>query len=343
MLSACALRLSAGVFGDDVPGANVETAINDKLILVLQSQLPHSKFSKPSCPERLNLSDGKVAHCSFAIDGVSIPVRVVYMGPDPQGFKANLEGVIYTDKMIDEYAAATLAEYKLHAVVRCGPPAIRFYRPGDNFSCALSGVPGASTMHIRAMPSGQLFYFKPASLQNMAADKWMTDALHAHKIGQTVTVDGSNASKFIDQNMKSDTNVAAAPPGLVGKARCPIRLNLTGKARAVCTVAFGGSDAHFAVWIDDATGFSYRAIDAIVDKAKVARLAVADLNRRLAENGDTPDTIVECGSGIIVVRPPGTFYCKLSGNGLTGRLQVVVSDWQGTAHWRGVDMKQIKP
>jgi hypothetical protein len=343
MLSACSLRLSAGVFGDDIPGANVEKTINDRLILNLQAQLPHSKFSKASCPERLNLSDGKVAHCSFAVDGVSIPVRVVYMGPDPQGFKTNLEGVIYTNKMIEQYAAATLAEYKVHAVVRCGPPSIRFYRPGDNFSCALSGVPGASAMRIRAMPNGQLFYFRPASLQNAASDKWMTDALHAHKVGRTVMVDGGNASKFIDHNMKSDENVASAPPGLVGKARCPIRLNLTGKARAVCTVAFGGADAHFTVWIDDALGFSYRALDAIIDKAKVQRAAIADLNRRLAENGDVPDTAVKCGPGLIVVRPPGTFYCKLSGNGLTGRLRVDVSDVEGTAHWRGVDMKQIKP
>jgi hypothetical protein len=339
LLMACSVRLSAGVYGDDIPGATVEKSINDRILLNLRGELPQHKFSEAKCPERINLSGGKVAHCSFTIDGVSIPVRIVYEGPDPQGFKANLEGFIFPVPMVEKYADSAMRQYNFQAVAHCGPPAIRVYPAGTNFYCAVSGVPHTTRLHIKTTTSGQLFFFRPDAVPIPAAEQWMGDALHEHKLGQATIVNGQSTAAYIDQSIEADMSAAPAS-GAVGKARCPARLDLSGKSRATCLVAFSGSDARFTVWIDDAVGFRVRRADAIIDKATVERLAMADLNRRLVDNGNPPGAVVVCGRGFIVVKPPGVFYCRLAGDGLTGKLQVSVSDWRGTMRWRGVGVKQ---
>ncbi len=92
-------------------------------------------------------------------------------------------------------------------------------------------------------------------------------------------------------------------------------------------------------WIDPVVGFHVRPIDAVIDRGKVQQMAQEDVNRRLSENGDTPDAVVTCAKGLIVVKPPATFDCRLTSGRKRYRLLVNVQDWKGTVSWRGSPIK----
>ncbi|MBV8654439.1 MAG: DUF4333 domain-containing protein [Candidatus Eremiobacteraeota bacterium] len=106
-------------------------------------------------------------------------------------------------------------------------------------------------------------------------------------------------------------------------------VDLSGKNRAVCILSVDEYHVRQAVWIDNVNGIRSRPLDALVDKTYVQRFAQNDINNRLTEHGLQPDAAIDCGTGVIVVTPPATFNCKMTGGGRKFRLEVVVDDASG--------------
>lgn len=335
--TAC-IHVSAGVIGDDVNGRDVERKIDDSIATYLHSADAGLSIASSECPDHIDVSNGKVAHCSLKINGVDIPVRVAFGGA-PQQFKVSLEGSVFDMRVVERYVDGRLKkDYQLQVAARCGDPAVRLYRAGSNFNCEVTGSSKISSVRLKAMENGLLFLYNPAGLSSTTSDRWMVDVLGQHKRGEPVIVSGSHAADFLDGMIADKRSAAPMPGAVIGRAQCPDSLILTGQERGMCFVLFNGQKVRYEAWIDDAVGFRMRNLDVPIDRQHVQQMAQDDLNRRLQENGNVPDAKVDCGTGLLVVQPPGAFYCKLSGNGLSGRLRVNVLDAAGTINWQGVDM-----
>jgi hypothetical protein len=161
--AGCAGSASAA-FGSDVDGHAVERAIDTKIMPSIRSQEPNLTIAPSVCADALDVSNGKIAHCTVSIDGVPIPIRVVYNGP-PDDFKADLDGRLFpmadVERMEDR---VLLKSYGVTARVSCGKPIVRLYRSGSDFRCAVTGSPKVTRLHLRATPLG-IFTYNPPGLK----------------------------------------------------------------------------------------------------------------------------------------------------------------------------------
>jgi hypothetical protein len=86
---ASCVKATAGVVGDDVNSADVQTAIDSRLATFLKQRAPDLKIEPSKCPDHIDVSEGKTVWCSLTVDDVKLPVRVGYFGP-PQHLKGKL-------------------------------------------------------------------------------------------------------------------------------------------------------------------------------------------------------------------------------------------------------------
>ena len=240
-----------------------------------------------------------------------------------------------TDEKLIENSLAQNYRIPVHGIADCGTPRERLLFPGTSMTCKIDGTPLVHSIRLKVTPNGQIFIFNVPGLK--VASALPNSLLTTHKRGGAVIVAGADVAAYIKKAWAEDAAVKV--PGV--SITCPSRMDLTGTNRGVCTAAIPGVRKLMRIgfWIDPVVGFHMRPIDAVVDRGKVQQMAQEDVNRRLAENGDSADAVVTCEKGLIVVTPPSTFDCRLTAGRKRYRLVVSVQDWKGTVSWRGVPIK----
>jgi len=333
MLAAC-VRVTAGVVGDDVSGSDVQRAIDANIGPFLAGRIPNLKISPSRCPSRLDVSDGKVAHCVLPVDGVDLPIRVVYKGPDPQGLNVNLDGSFFETAAIDSFVERQLhASYGIAVKAHCPGPVVQVLQPGTLFSCAITGSPLVKTVRLKALSRGMLFQYNVPGLRSGESDP--DNALTKHKRGEPVILKGSELEAYLSRSY-----LPLSPMATRLAISCPEITDLSGRNHVICQLHVRGMNVsqRIDVSITEPNGFHELPLDAIIDKQRVQRLAQNDLNSRLQQNGDAADATVDCGTGIIAAPAPGQFTCKATAGGKSYDLIVTVEDFKGTVHWHGVEV-----
>jgi hypothetical protein len=326
------LSLHAGYFGDAIDGRDVERVIDKRLTPTMRSFSPKLRFEPSTCPDRIDVSRGRVVHCSLMIGATRIPVRVAYSGP-PQDFKVSFEGTVFDMGGVETFVRELLrTSYGVRASVRCGTPRVRLLSAGVDLTCRLLGSRKLSLFRIKTLANGKLWFETPRGLQEA---KWMRDGLQKHKEGKPTLVDGSAIAAWIDSDITS-SSAAMSIQRIPGHPICPARLDLTGKRHAHCHLAFRGRTLRYDVSIDDRAGLREGPLDAVIDGGKVQREAERDINERLAEVGLASDAAVACTKSVIVVPIHGKFYCDLTIAGQWRRLLVEVGE-SGAVRWRVAD------
>lgn len=328
-LAACSVQHK-----DAVDGKSVQRKIDESITPLLKVYDPSLKIGRAVCEPIIVQEKGTMGTCTLTVNGVPLDIRVVG-APAPELFKVDFAGrFFFTMPYVERLTEKELADtYGVSASVNCGAPRVRLLKPDEKFSCALTGIPGHTSIDLNGTSRGQIFFPKLKGLRerNSFADV----ALSLHEHGKATTVKGSDVVRFA--MLSSGTTGAQQKFSVV----CPPVLDLTGTKHGMCNVVYLGVEKpqRLDVWIDETSGLSIRPIDAVVDRKKVERMAQDDLNRRLSDNGDKPDAAVSCDPGILVVQPPSTFDCRATADGKRYRLVVTVSDYRGNVGWKGVPIK----
>jgi hypothetical protein len=286
----------------------------------------------------LDLGAGKVAYCTISINNVPVTVGVVY---DAKTDKLSLAQASFYefDRLEQLEKASLLSDYSISADVHCPGARYQLIPVGTILTCSVTGSPGVASLRLRAEPNGNVFTFNPSGTTSPA---WITDALKVHAAGNQTILDGAVVARW-DQDALKNSMIAGGNPATTVSVTCPEKLDLSGTNHAVCTVLLSGLTMHREVFIDPVKGLDARSMDAAIDQQKVQRMAQDDLNARLQQNGLQADAVVHCSSGLIVVTPPGVFYCDATAGGKTYKLEVSVEDAKGTVRWRAVSPDEVHP
>jgi hypothetical protein len=330
--------VTAGHFGDAIDGLSVRQVIDTKLAALMHTYDPGLSIAPAVCPERIDVSGGKRAYCTVRVNGEPVRVSVTYAGP-PQKFLVAKDTSFIEMAMVERSEEASLlSEHGIRASVRCGTPRYRLLDVGTRFTCSVENSTKLKTLRLKTEADGRLFTYNPAG---MFSPRWMVEALREHTSGSATIVDGATVAAWIREGVVDALPAArlGAPPQIV--TECPASLHLTGTQHGRCSESINKLRVRLDVWID-ASGLHGQALDAVIDRSKVRRAAQDDFNGLLQRNGFAPTAAVHCDSGLLVVTPPGIFYCTARIAGKAYRVEVKIDDSKGTAHWRAIPMARPK-
>lgn len=334
-LSACAVSVR---HADAVQGKAVQQRIDETIAPLITSYYPHVKIEPSRCEPIIEISQGTMGECTLSVNDVPLEIRVASASP-PDMFKVDFGGKFFfdmaSDEKIIEKSLANNYTVPIKAIAHCGDPRERLLAPGTYFTCAVVGTPLVHSVRLKVSPNGQIFLFNVPGLK--VAGTLPDSLLTLHKEGKTVIISGADVAAYIQKFWEEDV----ASSAFHAVVTCPAKMDLSGTKHGVCTAAIPGvkTPDRIGFWIEPVVGFHMRPIDAVIDRAKVQKMAQDDLNRRLIDNGDAADAVVICDPGLMVIEPPGTFECKASAAGQAYRLVVKVQDWKGTVAWRGIPIK----
>jgi hypothetical protein len=334
-LSACAVSVR---HADAVQGKAVQQKIGETIAPLIKSYYPQLKIEASQCEPIIEISQGTMGKCTLPVNGVPLEIRVASAGP-PDMFKVDFGGKFFfdmaSDEKIIENSLANNYTVSVKGVARCGEPRERLLLPGTYLTCIVDGTPLVHSVRLKVSPNGQIFVFNVPGLK--VAGTLPGSLLTLHKEGKTVFVSGVDVAAYIQKLWAEDATSSA----FHAVVTCPVQMDLTGEKHGVCTAAIPGVETpdRLGFWIEPVVGFHMRPIDAVIDRAKVQKMAQDDLNRRLVDNGNAADAVVTCEPGVVVIEPPGTFECKASAAGKAYRLVVNVQDWKGTVTWHGIPVK----
>ncbi|HEY5257034.1 MAG TPA: DUF4333 domain-containing protein [Candidatus Baltobacteraceae bacterium] len=338
MVALCLVACSFNFrHADAVQGKAVQQKIDETITPMIKNYYPRLKIEPAQCEPIIAISQGTMGTCTLPVNGVPLGIRVASSGP-PDMFKVDFGGAFFLDMAtVEKIIENTLAhnyQIPIKAAAHCGEPQERLLQPGTYFVCTVEGSPLVHSARLKVSPNGQVFVFNVPGLK--VASALPDSLLTVHKQGKEVVVSGAKVVAYIQQLIAADPASSTWHMTLA----CPAQVDLTGTKRGVCTAAMPNlsTPQRLGFWIDDAVGFRMRPIDAVVDQAKVQKMAQDDLNRRLTDNGDAADAVVVCDKGIIVVEPPRTFNCKATASGKRYKLVVTVEDYKGTVAWHGIPL-----
>ncbi len=334
-LSACAVSVR---HADAVQGKAVQQKIDETISPLMKSYYPNLKIEPSQCEPIIEITQGTMGKCTLPVNGVPLEIRVASAGP-PDMFKVDFDGKFFfdmaSDEKIIENSLANNYTVPVKGIAHCGEPRERLLLPGTYLTCTVDGTPLVHSVRLKVSPNGQIFVFNVPGLK--VAGTLPDSLLTLHKEGKIVIVSGVDVAAYIQKLWDEDSTSNA----FHAVVTCPVQMDLTGTKRGVCTAAIPGLQTpdRLGFWIEPVVGFHMRPIDAVIDRAKVQKMAQDDLNRRLVDNGNAADAVVICDPGLVVIEPPGTFECKASAAGKAYRLVVNVQDWKGTVTWHGIPVK----
>jgi Domain of unknown function (DUF4333) len=321
--------------------ADVEQMINNQFVPELQAFDRSLTVTLARCPDTLDFSGGKTVYCTIKVDDTPIQVGIVYA---PSTNTASfLKASFYEVRQLNRLEKALLLSgYEVRAEVDCGDPPFRLVPVGTEFTCAVTGSPAVSSLRLKAQADGQVFTFNPPGLSSPA---WISAAVDQHKAGKETTLDGAAVEKWIADSAEAEYLAYSgdSQPALTIVVHCPSKMDVTGSKHVQCVVTIDGHDVRHDVSIDDVKGVDDKSLDAVIDQQKVERAAQDDFNTRLKQNSLPANAVVHCGRGILVVTPPGTFYCTATAGGDSYKVEVSVEDAKGTVHWRGIQISGSRP
>ncbi len=330
--SACAVSVR---HADAVQGKAVQQKIDETIAPILKSYYPQLKVEPSQCEPIIENSQGTMGTCTLPVNGVPLKIRVASAGP-PDMFKVDFGGAFFFDIASDEKIIEnTLAHnytVSVKGVAHCGEPRERLLLPGTYLTCSVDGTPLVKSVRLKVSPNGQIFVFNVPGLKVVGT--LPNSLLTLHKEGKAVIASGTDVAAYIQRLLDEDSTSS----GIHAVISCPAKMDLTGSKRGVCGAAIPGlsTPQRLGFWIEPVVGFHMRTIDAVIDRAKVQKMAQDDLNRRLLDNGDAANAVVTCDPGLVVIEPPATFECKATAAGKAYKLVVNVQDWKGTVSWHGI-------
>ena len=322
---------------DAVQGTAVQQKIDESIAPLIKSYYPKLRIEPSQCEPIIVMSQSTMGTCTLPVNGAPLAIRVAGSGP-PDMFKVDFGGSFFFDMpTVENIIERSLAhDYKVpvKGAAHCGVPRERLLLPGTYVTCSVDGTSLVHVVRLKISQNGQIFLFHVPGLK--VAEILPSALLTAHKQGRAVVISGASVAAHI-QRLVADGPAAVDHRAIV---TCPHKMDLTGTKHGVCAAAIPGlrTPQRLGFWIDPVAGFYLRPIDAVIDRAKVQKMAQDDLNLRLTDNGNSADAVVICGQGLVVIEPPGTFDCKAVAAGKRYRLVVVVQDWKGTVAWHGVPL-----
>ncbi len=334
LLTAC-LEAQSGYFGDDVKGADIQQVIDSQIAPYISSYDSKLKVDPSECPTNLDVSKGKAAYCTLPVDGIALPVKVVYSGHPPQGATANLDGSFFEVKGIESMLERDLnVAYGISAKAHCPGTVVQVLRPGTRFTCSVTGAPLVKAVHVTVLKQGYLTQDPVPGLKPRRT--LVEDVIARHKLGQPVHLSGRDLAAYLERTLPLPPNSSRLTVG------CPQNIDLTGNRRAVCHVDVRKDVAQrMGVWIDSG-GLHSIPIDAVIDKRRLQDFAEQSLDDALAGHGFPADAVVDCGSGYIAVAVRGQIKCNASATGKAYVMVATIKDYHGAVQLRFV-MPSAKP
>lgn len=319
-------------------GASAEKIVFAQVVAPLRSFDSSLAISAPSCPNTLDLSNGKIGYCTLTVNGETEKVPLAYLKAAHQ-FGVPASSVYEMGRLEQTEAVALSAQDGVPATVDCGAPRLRIYLVGTVFSCKVTGDPKNAVLQLKAGPNGQI-----ANLNaEFRAPKWATDAIALHDAGKPTVLAGPNVEAFLTKLLQMNAAADAKQASAIA-VKCPAALDVSGTKHAQCVVTYNGLTLRRDVFIDRATGLRSASVDAYVDLARVQESAQAGFNDYLRREGKSADGTVRCSSGAKVVTPPAKFNCAADADGQAYRVEVSVPDASGSASWEFVPVdKDIAP
>ncbi len=319
-----------------ITSADVEQMINEQFVPELRAFDHSLSVTLARCPDILDFTGGKTVYCTIKVNEKPIQVGIVYTASTNT---ANfLQSSFYETRQLNRLEKALLLSvYGIRAEVDCGDPPFRFVPVGTDFTCVVTGSSAVSSLRLKAQADGQVFTFNPPGLSSPA---WISAAVDQHKAGKETILDGPTLEKWIEDSGEAEFLAASgdSQPAHTIVVHCPAKMNVSGDKHVQCIVTIDGHDVRQDVSMDDVKGVDHKPLDAVVDRQKAERMAQDDFNTRLKQNSLPADAVVHCGQGILVVTPPGTFYCTATAGGDSYKVEFSVEDAKGTVHWRGIQV-----
>jgi hypothetical protein len=301
----------------DVTASSVQYMI-DQQYKALLSSFPELHAGPSTCPENLDLTAGKVAHCSLTISGAVLPIAVTAR-KTTDGLEFRPEGVLLSMRRIERELDESMSrDYGTRLALACAPPAVRVVAVGTRIRCALSG---ARVRHVEmkvAALDGKLYVYRLPGMRR-SFDRF-GPYLTAHKHGKPARVPGTAIERLI-----SESGVRAADgTRLSTTAVCPTVLDLSGPKHARCTVSAAGHRLAYDAWIDEPEGIHVAPLQVVMSTKRVRLEAVRQLQEKLRRAGAVAMVSVDCGPDrLAVYAPHDTFPCTVTTSDGTRRPLIV--------------------
>jgi Domain of unknown function (DUF4333) len=311
-----------------------EKFIDTEFAPVLQRYDRKLAIAAATCPSTPDFSNGKTVYCTLPVDAVPLQVGLTY-SDEKKTYEFVPASFFEMDRLEMLEQASILGDYGVKAQVKCGDPRFRLLAIGTIFTCALSGVPTATTVRFRSDANGQYFAYNPDGMKSPA---WLTTAIDEHKAGKPTILDGATVGTWIQNFLEANMLTSGDSPTPI-VVRCPQSLDVTGSNHVTCIVTVRDKDVRREVFVDPIKGVDTRSLDAVVDLHEVGMTIADQMDQRLKDGGKTPDAVLRCGTGLLVVAPKGTFRCDGTVNGRPLRIEVTVTDVTGAFEYQAVDEK----
>ncbi|HTA40456.1 MAG TPA: DUF4333 domain-containing protein [Candidatus Acidoferrales bacterium] len=312
----------------------VEKFIDAEFVPLLRQYDPKLAVGEAACPSAEDFSNGKTVYCTLPVGAVPLQVGLTY-SDEKKTYEFVPASFFEMDRLEFLEQASILGDYGVKAEVKCGDPRFRLLAIGTIFTCALSGVPTATTVRFRSEANGQYFVYNPDGMKSPA---WLTTALDEHKAGKPTILDGATVGTWIQHILEAAVLMSGGSQTPI-VVQCPPSLDVTGSNRAICIVTFRGKDVRREVFVDPIKGVDTRSLDAVINLHEVGMTIAGQMDERLKDGGKTPDAVLRCGTGLLVVAPKGTFQCDGTANGRPFRIEVTVTDVKGAFEYKVVDDK----
>ncbi len=332
LTAGCAIPMvfndSPGNDGDNVSGRDVEHAIDTKLAPSLKSADSNLKIAPARCAKRLNLSKGKTGYCTLPVDGVKLPVRVVYVDADPQGVRANFDGDFLETSAMDSAVAQQLKLYDgITASVRCPGPPVRVLKQGVYITCPIEGSTRITTVLLKTVGDGKVYVYPPTHL-SPAISQFPGNAFAKHNQDEPVILTGPQLDAYLNRFYLPTLHMDR--PGTVA---CPSTVDLSGENHVICAIHWQGNlTQHIDMFLVTDNYAVYRQ-EAVIDRRHVEQAVEQELDRESVDQGDPADAKVDCGPGLKVVAVRARFNCPATAYGDSYTIIVTVLNANGLVSW----------
>ena len=328
-LTACTLHARTGVIGDDIDGAGVARTIDTRIAPLLQS-VPDLTVGRATCPDHLDLSNGKTVYCTLPAGEAMLRIRVT-SGTEYGKYFVKQADSLFDMRRLERAERVDLADqYGVNADVRCGAPRFRAAATGTTLSCALSGknVPADRVEWQVLNDMGRVKVLRP--YRPSPAMHALLPYLRAHDNGGRTIVPGPMLARVLYAMTKSQVALNPEVGWRLGPASCPAQVDLSGTRRGVCRQVIFGKALRYNAWIDGPHGFHLAAVDFAFPTKRVSTEA-ADYYRHQLETAGRPElTAVDCGPDrVAVVDAKHGILCRLTYGATTRPLTVYPNAGKG--------------
>ncbi|MDB5043777.1 MAG: hypothetical protein JWN27_4503 [Candidatus Eremiobacteraeota bacterium] len=295
MPSPLNISVHTGKIGDDVPGDAVARTINVQITPVVRSVEPALRPGAASCPAHLDISEGKVGHCTLPVGGIAVPIAVT-SGKEFATFFVRIDGVLLPMSKVERYLAAhILREYDVRATASCGDPRVRVIAVGSHIRCAIrgKGIPGQIEFKV-TNAAGNVFIYRFPHMQLRDATLF-GPYLTLHRAGRPTIMPGAVLAALIRRTAidTEDPDAARMLRGL--RVDCPARADLTGDRHVQCSVSVDAGTMPYEAWIDGTATFQVRAQRTLANTKRISLIAARYYENKL-EAAQLPRRVsVDCG------------------------------------------------